>query len=340
MAVYRTDKGQAKARKRKDSGALMVDARLTRTGVFTYTKADGSPWKEYRPPEEVFHADSLDSLRGVSVVVGHPDGGVNAESWKKLATGDVRDDVRQDGDFVQATLAINDSTTVARAESKELVEVSCGYFCELDPTPGEVNGERFDAVQRNIRYNHVALGPKDWGRAGPEVRLLLDSKDQVETPSSLWTMTPEQIEKLVADKAKAEARADAAEKEGQALQAKLDTATEKVKDLEAKLPVLVQERVALLDKARACGVAIKTDASEAEVLTACIQALKPEAKLDGKDLPYLRARYDGLVEDGGTDKLRERADSVHRESTVAVDPVEKARQKMLADIEAKRKEKK
>jgi len=44
-------------------------------------------------------------------------------------------------------------------------------------TAGEWEGQRFDAIQRNIRYNHVAL--VEAGRAGPEVGLRLDSQDAV-----------------------------------------------------------------------------------------------------------------------------------------------------------------
>ena len=40
---------------------------------------------------------------------------------------------------------------------------------------GIYKGERYDAVQVNIRYNHVA--GVDLGRAGPEVRLRVDSSD-------------------------------------------------------------------------------------------------------------------------------------------------------------------
>ena len=36
-------------------------------------------------------------------------------------------------------------------------ELSCGYYCDLDETPGEYEGQRYDARQRNIRGNHLAL---------------------------------------------------------------------------------------------------------------------------------------------------------------------------------------
>src|SRR5690606_28507268 len=48
-------------------------------------------------------------------------------------------------------------------ESGERKEISLGYKCQLDPTPGTWNGESYDAVQKNIVVNHVALGPKGWG---------------------------------------------------------------------------------------------------------------------------------------------------------------------------------
>lgn len=40
------------------------------------------------------------------------------------------------------------------------------------------NGEHYDAIQRNIVVNHIALGPKGWGRAGPEVAVKTDSDFQ------------------------------------------------------------------------------------------------------------------------------------------------------------------
>lgn len=41
---------------------------------------------------------------------------------------------------------------------------------------GHVGDEHYDAIQRNIVGNHAALGPVDWGRAGPNVRVMLDER--------------------------------------------------------------------------------------------------------------------------------------------------------------------
>jgi hypothetical protein len=38
-----------------------------------------------------------------------------------------------------------------------------------------MNGEAYDAIQRDIIVNHVAIGPKGWGRAGPDCAIRTDS---------------------------------------------------------------------------------------------------------------------------------------------------------------------
>jgi hypothetical protein len=44
-------------------------------------------------------------------------------------------------------------------------ELSCGYQCRLDPTPGIYEGWPYDVVQRDIRHDHVGVGSIwGWGR--------------------------------------------------------------------------------------------------------------------------------------------------------------------------------
>lgn len=45
-----------------------------------------------------------------------------------------------------------------------------GYFCDYELTPGTFNGIHYDAVQRNIRGNHIALVEE--GRMGSDVRVM------------------------------------------------------------------------------------------------------------------------------------------------------------------------
>ena len=175
MRVHRTDfAGPIEKPQRTPQGGLAVPAALTRVGVFRYRDTEGREWGELRHPDDVFAADSLSTLRGAPVVDLHPTTPVTAENFKLLAVGHVRDDVAPDGDFVTGGVVVQDAEEVRRVEAGDRREVSCGYSCTIDRTPGEWQGERYDQRQREIRYNHVGLGPAGWGRAGSEVSLRMD----------------------------------------------------------------------------------------------------------------------------------------------------------------------
>ncbi|MBG3014860.1 DUF2213 domain-containing protein, partial [Proteus mirabilis] len=68
------------------------------------------------------------------------------------------------------------------------IELSPGYRCIYDFTPGEFNGERYDAIQRHIRANHLAL--VDEGRTGADVAVQDHSVITIDT-KELIRMNPE-----------------------------------------------------------------------------------------------------------------------------------------------------
>jgi len=166
------------------NGSVRVPAVVTRSGVFGYRRADGSMVHEWRPPEEVLKPDSLASLRDATVTDRHPKEMVSPNTWGSVSIGHASGEPRKDDATQGAAIDI----VVSRADAiprvgKDLCEVSCGYGLRIDNTPGVVPegypdaGKRYDAVQRDIVYNHVALGPVGWGRQGPSVSLRLDSSD-------------------------------------------------------------------------------------------------------------------------------------------------------------------
>lgn len=165
---------------RTQVGGLRVPARLTRTGILKYTLPDGTVRNELRTAEEVFSADSLETLREAPVTdLAHHRALIDTSNWKEASLG-VTTNVRRDADrYIAAELVINDARTVVDVENKRLHDISCGYTCKLDFTPGTHAGEKYDAIQRHIRYNHVAVLPKGVGRAGTDVALRLDAKDAV-----------------------------------------------------------------------------------------------------------------------------------------------------------------
>lgn len=161
------------------SGGMRIPANLTRTGVFTYKRSDGTTVRELRHPDEVFKQDSLSTLLGAPVTDLHPKTMVNPSNWREVSVGHVGS-VKEDGQYVAGRLDILDSEAIRAVEKGDRKELSCGYRCTLDETPGTYKGQRYDAVQRRIIYNHVAIGPKDWGRAGNQVALRLDSSDAIQ----------------------------------------------------------------------------------------------------------------------------------------------------------------
>lgn len=174
-------------------GGIRVSAYLTREGIFDYRRPDGSIRRELRPADEVFRKDSMATLEGAPVTQLHPTQGyVDPSSFRKDTVGHIHDNVRPDGGYVAASVTVNDKTALDAVKSG-LRELSCGYRCDFDPAPGNYRGSPYDGVQRNIRYNHVAIVPK--GRAGADVGLRFDAADAIQVPDN--TPAPATLPKVL-----------------------------------------------------------------------------------------------------------------------------------------------
>jgi hypothetical protein len=157
-------------------GWVMDSPIVSRTGVFEYPRGDGTMRREWRPPEEVFAAEALSSLRGAPVTDGHR-GRVTKDAHTSAIIGTVMSEGRRDGDAVVAEVVIHAPNRMGTKR-----ELSLGYAVEMDMTPGVTpDGQPYDAVQRRIRINHLAVVER--GRAGI-ARLRLDGSDAQPEPSS------------------------------------------------------------------------------------------------------------------------------------------------------------
>lgn len=312
---------------RKDAaGFLVAPANLTRTGVFLYDGPNNSTIRELRLPEEVFHADSLATLRSAPLT-DEQHRTVTVENWRDVAIGHVDGEARQDGQYVAAAVKVTDKGTIGRVDSKELGELSCGYKCDIEETSGEWEGQHYDSIQRNIRYNHVALGPvADWGRAGAAVRLRMDggmngagylhgyySDLQAQTRADSKEhdpMTPEEkarfdaLESELATLKKSPAlapvdpRVDALSGKISGLEANVSTLTAELTQARdpKRLDALVSARTALVTTAsKIVGSEFKADGkTDADIVKECVLKLDPSAKLDGKTAEYIAAAFDVL----------------------------------------------
>ena len=167
-------------------GYLIDRPIVTSTGIFEYLNPDGSIRRELRLPEDVFDPQSLASYKGKPIIVTHDAGLITKDNVGREEVGTILSEGYRSGNDVRAEIIIHDTDTMKRAGLKAL---SLGYNLDLDETPGEWNGQHYDAIQRNIRINHLALVRE--ARAGEQARLNIDSRDRKITPKGEKRMSNE-----------------------------------------------------------------------------------------------------------------------------------------------------
>ena len=155
-----------------DEGYLEDRPILTSTGIFEYTNPDGSIRRELRLPEDVFAPESLKSYKGKPIIITHDAGLVNKDNVHDNQIGTILSEGIPSGNDVKADIIIHATDEMKDRGYKEL---SLGYNLDLEETPGEWKGQPYDAIQRNIIINHLALVRE--ARAGEQARLNIDSRD-------------------------------------------------------------------------------------------------------------------------------------------------------------------
>lgn len=247
-----------------DEGYLNDRPILTSTGIFEYVNEDGSIRRELRLPEEVFAPESLASYKGKPIIVTHDAGLVTKDNVHEEQIGTILTEGYRSGDDVRAEIVIHDTDEMKKSGLKEL---SLGYNLDLEETAGEWNGQPYDAIQRNIRINHLALVSE--ARAGDHARLNIDSREKTLEGGNAMSKTkknvnrndgvlsPEELKKAIEEyKARRAAQTAVADsEEGNAAQAETDPATVKVADGEdVATPVAegatVEEKVAAVKENR------------------------------------------------------------------------------------------
>ena len=317
-----------------DEGYLVVPARISRTGIQEYYAGeleleDKSPTDKvrvYRPPEEVFNGSSLKSFGNKPVTDDHPPELVSAKNAKKYAVGMSTGDVTRDGDFIKTVLHITDSDAINSIESGK-VELSNGYTTDLEWKSGETEeGETFDAIQRNIRGNHIAIVKK--GRAGAQCKLA--DKEPEDAEMDKWVIdgveykTKEELSAAVAklkadlkdaqegkEQKEGEEESDNDQKKGEpeeeddtvskkevdTLKAKLDDALSKVPTID-KIDEMIKDRTIVVDSVKKLCPDIDWNGKGSDQLKReVVGKMCPQVKLDSVSVDYINARFDALLED-------------------------------------------
>ena len=156
-------------------GYLVAMPRVARTGIQLYTGDEmGKPEMEvvrvYRPEAEVFNKDSMHSFAFRPITDNHPPVQVDSKNWKDFASGLSGGEVARDGEFLRVPMTVMDQTVINKYNDGK-AELSVGYTADIKwqtgTDPG--SGMQYDAIQTNIRANHIAV--VDAARGGKKLRI-------------------------------------------------------------------------------------------------------------------------------------------------------------------------
>lgn len=154
---------------------LIKDNPITKAGVFPYFGRQISPslepdkiYQVYRPAGEIKKA--ADTFKLVPLVDDHTMLGPDfTPAEQKGVHGVLGEDIKEKDGTLYADVKIF-SEQLKREIQDGKKELSLGYFCRYDLTPGQYNGMHYDAVQKDLKGNHIAL--VDNGRMGHDVRVM------------------------------------------------------------------------------------------------------------------------------------------------------------------------
>lgn len=321
--------------RRTADGYLVAEVRTARTGIQDYAghevgKPEMAVVKVYRPADQVFAKDSMGSYAHKPVTNDHPSDAVSATNWKDLAVGSIGDEITRDGDFVRIPLVVMDAAAIKLVEDGKR-ELSAGYTCDLAWEAGTTpKGEKYDAIQKDIRINHVAIvkngragskarigdGAISWG-AAPITNDDQPAKDKIMTLKTvtvdgipvevtdqgaivigtLQSRLADALTKITANETAHQTAVAAKDAELAKKDAEIDALKAKVLD-EKALDAKVQARADLITVAKSIAKDVKTEGlTDADIRKAVVVAKLGDAALAGKPEAYIDARFDILAED-------------------------------------------
>lgn len=332
--AFRVDRADIRPMRRDPvTGFLVGEAIVATTGVFEYLR-DGKIVRELRHPDEVFHPDSLASLRVAPVTFRHPPTPSGLFKSPKDAEGRVvgaAGSPRTDSRYIKTDIAIFAPDVIETIEQHKVRQISPGYRCDAVEEKGVYNGQPYDLRQTQIRYNHIAI--LEEGRQGVDVGIRLDAADASSVQSMDGPPAPPQERKtmlvkigddnidlpdthapaVTASVSKLQARTDALSAELAA--AKKEAASSRTDA--AALPDLIAKRVARVVELRdIVGDAVPVDtlarADALDISKTIVKALAPNVDLTGKTPEYIAAYSDFLLDAKKTKNVEEKSKAADR----------------------------
>jgi hypothetical protein len=138
---------------------------------------EGKIRRELRHPDDVFAPESMETLKYAPVTIEHPPEMLDPSNVAQYSVGHTTERVEKKEDKLDTDLIIEQAKGIDAIEKEGIRELSCGYAADIIDEQGDYRGAPYDFRQVNIKYNHLAMVKR--GRAGPEIRMRLDSADAV-----------------------------------------------------------------------------------------------------------------------------------------------------------------
>ena len=327
MSVFRCDKLPLGTVSKTDEGFLMVNAPIAKVGVMDYVLKDGSIQSELVDEETLSNNDSKASIKLKPVTNTHPREIVVTKSTAKFRNVGAVGDTTFKDDALYADFSITHDDAI-KAVGRGRKQLSPGYKVDLLEESGTFEGKSYSFIQRNRRYNHLAL--VDSARGGSELRLNIDhcdSEDGIQHFNNndeesrnmdyridgIGYDTPAEvvnhIAKLGARIDKSDNELEAEKEKSSKAEARADSLEDKIKELEKVdnkevISKAVKARIAL---EKTASKVLKEDSfsniSDVELMKMVIISKYPNSKpkLDEKDKVYVQARFDSIEETLGED---------------------------------------
>jgi len=258
---------------------------IARTGIQLYERG-GKTVREYRPASEVFDAKSIASFVGKPLTIDHPSFMVNSANVGRVVVGAILGEPWRDGQNLRARVVVHDKRAVEMIEKGLKAELSVGYTVDTEQVAGKTpEGLPYDAVQRNIRCNHLSIVER--GRAGNAKFTTKEFPRMDGVKTQTEAQTADQLQ----------ARCDALQAEVERLKAEpkvTEITGEKLAEIRAEIEKAVRadvaEEYAAADVAKQFGV--KPAGNAIATMKAVLAHAQPSVKLDGKSDEYVRAAFD------------------------------------------------
>lgn len=157
-----------------NNGWLEVkDNPISKVGVFDYLGAEiGAPepdkiYRVLRPPEELASEDTINSFKLTPFIIEHEMLGKHATpAEQKGIQGVIGENVYFEHPYLKGNIKIFSDVALSNIDSGK-IDLSPGYRSKYEFISGIYEGQHYDAIQRHLRGNHLAL--VDEGRTGPDV---------------------------------------------------------------------------------------------------------------------------------------------------------------------------